>query len=724
MDLNINVYQLVNIADYSITIQRWDIYFVDYVNGASGNSGRSWGLAKKRLDDITVNNVYVYVAKSPDPVSIGNVTFTDNSTTITLATALTLLVSDCESAWSVVTNITQANDSTYKKEGTYGRAITVASAFTTGKMAYIQVGGGTPIDYSGYTKLTFWIRVSSQVTASYLKFCLCSDTTGDTIVDNFTIPLILYASTPYCMTVAKDGGGALGSSIQSIALYAITDPGSPIIYFDNINACNDFSLRSLVGKNTSNDKNWYSLKYIMGTTVCLGAGSDAGTYPGKCFYGTSETVEGFRRECIPTVDHLQSSSATNIQSTTNSFRVYGGFNPATGVQDGITFFDAINCFGIGFRNGNNSGSNGEEMNLGWVRCYTALSFSSYVYSHECRDLWAVGCGGSSFSFQISGCQIKNIHVACAAGQYGIVLSLVRFSTTRYNNMQNITVYSGSTGTYLSGIYISSVDAQDFLDTFDICGCQSSAIAGSQNEGGAQVWNNVTIRYGYIGFHCNGILTNFLIANMTGHALNGEDRIIKAYNGEFRANAATVYLGYRGSGDVEIENCLTTDTVDKYNTSSNSLAIDGKVKIQKYNRVAGEWRCYFKNGQMKNNNSVFRTSSPSVECARGNGVGHDPTLPQDFAFPVPITNGVARSISVWLKCTSNTLTGDASILLGVKINGAFKIPLRQIGISDLEWRQFTLDLLSEDVTDTGSAELILRMFNVNNGTCYVDDLTWS
>jgi hypothetical protein len=93
MDLDINVIQTITIAE-SVTRTFFILYYVDYVNGASGNSGLSWALAKKRIDDIASYSgvCEIMVAKTPDPISIGSVTWTDNGAVLTLAVAKTKVI--------------------------------------------------------------------------------------------------------------------------------------------------------------------------------------------------------------------------------------------------------------------------------------------------------------------------------------------------------------------------------------------------------------------------------------------------------------------------------------------------------------------------------------------------------------------------------------------------------------------------------------------------------
>jgi hypothetical protein len=62
-------------------------------------------------------------------------------------------------------------------------------------------------DLSGYKQISFWIKNSVAVAANTLKLALCSDTEGDTIVDEFIIPAIPSVDRWVAFTIDK--GSAL-----------------------------------------------------------------------------------------------------------------------------------------------------------------------------------------------------------------------------------------------------------------------------------------------------------------------------------------------------------------------------------------------------------------------------------------------------------------------------------------------------------------------------------
>lgn len=110
----------------------------------------------------------------------------------------------------------------------------------------------SPINLSGYQQVSFWFQANATLAAGVLSLRLCSDTAGATTVDTLLLPAYPCANVWQCMTINK--GSALGSSINSVALYAESDPGTVTCYLDNIIACkavgsaDSLTLDSLIGK--------------------------------------------------------------------------------------------------------------------------------------------------------------------------------------------------------------------------------------------------------------------------------------------------------------------------------------------------------------------------------------------------------------------------------------------------------------------------------------------
>ena len=241
---------------------------------------------------------------SPAPTSLGqNATWTNGSDIVTLTSAVTATIDDCESAWTPATNVTYTAGTTTYREGTRSVALNTATAFTTGLIAYRNLGA--TLDLSAYEQVSLLIRETVGKALGVFQIKLCSDTAGAVPVNTFDIPTV---SSSQWTPIVLNNGAPLGSAIQSIALYALADPASLSIYIDNIIACKAASSAdslthlSLIGKNNGDPgEPWFALRSISGTTIQLGlvdASSASPTGGAANYYGTSETVTAHKREPV------------------------------------------------------------------------------------------------------------------------------------------------------------------------------------------------------------------------------------------------------------------------------------------------------------------------------------------------------------------------------------------------------------------------------------------
>lgn len=342
-------------------------YYIDLVNGNDANAGTSWATAWKTITSgataarIAAGDT-IKVAKSPDPTSMGNATWTDQSKTVTLETAQTQIIDNCETAWTAANSATVTRDpvATDAKEGSYCMRLTAPGAPAANtKYAYFAISA---LDLSSYQKVTFWLKNEVAVTANQWKLCLCSDTAGATVVDSFDIPAIPSTGTWIPFTLERTGSGNLGTSIQSIALYSGSSlpTASKYIRLDNINACtaNGLNLQSLISKSSAaicGDEPWWCIQSINGTTILLDLNNGTKPTDGRGYSGVSETVLTYKRETVKTslaqygTTNVQQAQAQGIPSTgwiTYSF----GWDTATTEQNGETFFDGLSgngcCFNV------------------------------------------------------------------------------------------------------------------------------------------------------------------------------------------------------------------------------------------------------------------------------------------------------------------------------------------------------------------------------------------
>lgn len=336
----------------------------------------------------------IRIAKSPAPASIGNGTWTNHSKTVTLAAAQTLNIDLCEVAWTpnpagdVTVALTAV--ATDGKEGANCMKFTTDAAVQVSIMqAYYATG---LLNLAAYQKISFWIKNQNAIgDAVTWKICLCSDVAGAVVVDTFYIPAIPSVTNWVPLTLARSGGGNLGNAIQSIALWSDTTApaASKYIYLDNIIACttDGLNLQSLISLNSAEQggvEAWHGLQSINGTTLMLDNNTNTKGNAGMGYGGaTAGPLTTYKRETTKT--NLATDTSTPVQSLQDSgtaalpILYEGGFDPATNLQDGETFFDGLNGFGHGGVH-SNSKTFVRMAHVGMCRYYTGLYIQQ---GHSC-----------------------------------------------------------------------------------------------------------------------------------------------------------------------------------------------------------------------------------------------------------------------------------------------------------------------------------------------------
>lgn len=449
-------------------------FYLDYENGNDDNDGSSWALAWKTFASgataaRTAPGDTIRIAKSPDPVSIGQATWTYGSKTVTLDSALTTTVDNCDVIWTAANGSTVSLTllSTTAKEGTgcaYVR--TPASVPTSTLMAYKALS--SPLNLSAYDSISFWIATEVTTLATHWVVALCSDNAGAVPVDTFTIPAIpLSRWTP--LTLSRVGGGNLSNGINSIAVYtgSVAPTASKYIRVDHFIAClsSSLTLNSLIGKSSTasgGDHSWHCIQSINGTTVLLDNSPRAKANEGKGYGGSTEQVTTYKRETIKTQFAVADGTLVNsIQEsgTQGSLITYsGGWNTSTSIQDGETFFDGTNANGYGIHGSLKS-------YIGIDRISTCRYFVGY---------YLTGC---------TYCNISLITAACNCGSLGVYL----VSGANYNTISTIVAcnnnYTGGiqlNGTLSNIITLIKDATSNITDGISIYNAYNNAIATITN----------------------------------------------------------------------------------------------------------------------------------------------------------------------------------------------------------------------------------------------------
>lgn len=414
--------------------------FLDFTNGNDGNDGTTFANRFKTITNgATAARVappdVVRIMKSEDPVSLGiDATFTNKSDTITLASALTTNIYT-DGAWTAATNVTATTNASNRKEGSNSSSLAIASAFTTGLVGYYATG---TLNLSGYTKISLWIRPNQTVASGVLEIRLCSDTAGATPVNSITINEAFTANNWKCITV--DTGGALGASIQSVALYCLSDPGTVTILLDNILACNALTLTCLLSLDSSaNSMMFWPIRSINGTTVkiSMGVNTDVAT-TARGFYGTTATATCYKREPI----RLSAQQIVQDSGTSEAARITfsGGWNTTDmTTQTGLTFIDWGDDISSGSFDVNSKVFVTIE-NMVMVRGRGNISIGATADSVTFNNCASIDSGSTSgpFGMGVSTFRtvINNCKVLCC-GAYGAVLGGTSISVS------NVELYSNN-----------------------------------------------------------------------------------------------------------------------------------------------------------------------------------------------------------------------------------------------------------------------------------------
>jgi len=314
-----------------------------------------------------------------------------NGKAVLLSTSgLTKKIDDCDKLWTLANSASVVLEAyASAKQGAGAVKITLPASVATGtKYAYKATGA---LDLSDYQKVSFWLLNGTAFIADRWKLCLCSDTTGDTIVDTIDIPAIPSNSNRVSLTIARVGGGNLSDSIQSIALYtAGTAPtGSSYLRLDNIIACttDGLNLQTLISTETEvqgGTHGWYPIQSIDDTIVILDCGIATPSNAGRGYDGAEEIdVATYGRETTKTVLEASTGSATtatiNDSGTAgNLIEFQGGYDRVSGLQDGETFVD--------WRNGCSQGF------------YSSKDYIKFNYLNAVRSYYGFNVSGNTVSF--------------------------------------------------------------------------------------------------------------------------------------------------------------------------------------------------------------------------------------------------------------------------------------------------------------------------------------
>jgi hypothetical protein len=696
-------------------------HFLDPIGGNNANNGTNYSLRKKDALPTLAAGDTVRVISSPDPSSLGDVTFTNNST-LTLASGRTLDLFQ-DGTWSVAANVTAATN-TARREGATSASLAIAAGFTTGRVGHWATGTK---DCSGYNKLCIQFRSSIALAdLSIFNIRLCDDTGGTSAVNTLTLPAIPAIANTW-MAIVLDNGGALDNDVKSVALYASSDPGIPTILLDNIFATNDISTFGLISKTShlnpdfsAGEDPWFPIRSIVGTTVTIDSGgysSTAGTAsPGYC--GVTETVTGYYMEpmAFPPVAAASTAIWANPTNGTagNLVTISGGWdrtNMSTQPSGGLSWMTTRNSTGL-LMTLNASRTYQKFERLGWVRggnmMFTIANGASELDIESCHSVGSVqylasiltvtgrttlrNCSGVSSTLNgvlwnslgggmydcrfflsaqgsinsINGAKNAEI-VDCKFADGTISASVVIANASL--ELTNIAVFRGVRGMYSEN---SNLRVRDITVT-------GATTAGWQSAGGLCEIHDLTTTGNSIGFDFIGPSSNVFLHDWT-------------YDEASPATFAT-----------------TGAFFDSQLISVNDDGVSGAAII----RTDG--------GTIESQTAVRHTAS-------GIAWKMSPTsTDRSAAYPLRqrighflCTSGVSTTIAVWLRRTHADLSATLRLVADT-IGGVTSDVTDSITVSADTWENISINFTS---TETGYVDVWVECYGGTTHSLYWDDLTFS
>lgn len=654
-------------------------YYLDYVNGSDANDGSDWANAWKTITTgataarITAGDV-IRIAKSSDPTSIGTATWTDGSLSVVLDSAVTANVDMCESAWTGTTYCTATTSST-RKEGSYSCSLALGSSHTTGKMAYFALAGST--DFSAYQQLSFWFRASNITISNANQFSinLCSDTTGDVVVDTFAIPAQAVNDRWVQITVNK--GSALGSAIQSISVSNAVDNLAVTILIDDIIACkavgsaDSLSLTSLISKNSAaqgGNEGWYAVKSINGATISLDQRTADGAGVGRGYRGATENVTTYKRETIKTAQ--ASGTTTAVQATTEAgtydggnISYQGGYDTSTSAQNGETFFDGQNGYGYGLSNGRNYITLGK---LNFVRYGSGIRMD---YAMFCDMQFQSMNNNTSYGLYPYGCA-SNVFVVNNINNNGIgmyfnfgIRNKLTFVNSNGNTSESLNFYAAPYNT----------------------------IFGTNSKG-------------------NG---NYSYNLQDGSEENRINNVVSSGNG-----SATFYIY---TCTAFCRNCTFSDGTVATGFSDFASNLGGRIYSTKEGGDANVNKIYYENGTVESQTTTRHTASGIAWQVSPTDTDATAVAPIELKIAeVACSASNEVTAKVWVRRDDTGLTMKL-ICKGGQISGVASDVTDTISVAADTWEELSISFTP---TEAGVIELFVQAYGGTSYNGYVDDITVS
>jgi hypothetical protein len=423
-------------------------FFIDPIGGNDANNGLSFA---NRWRTINGGPTAARVApgdeirfiESPAPTLIGNCTWTTGASarSITVPAGVVRLIDTlaANTGWVAATQVTLNAASSNRLIGAAAVNFTVGTAFTTGKLAHKPL----TVDLTGFQQANVWFRTS-------VFLDLCSDAAGDVPV--VSVPFSDSGNTAAWFAGLIAHTGSIGT-INSIALRATADPGTPTISINNLwaskapGSADEITLATMLSKTAyttapplrGSGTGEEPLLGVMGvtsdTTVALsrtGTQDNGVDTVGRGYDGAAGTVATYAHQCFP-YSEPRNWSPNEAASATDQTVWTGGWSATdmttrTGMTRYMLSSRTYSAGGFGFYTFRNFVMN------------TSLSGNTLPGSDGCRveNSLLASCGFAANGFAQSGLSAADVCYSAGSSP-----SLGGSNQPNGSILENIYTYLGS-----------------------------------------------------------------------------------------------------------------------------------------------------------------------------------------------------------------------------------------------------------------------------------------
>jgi len=150
------------------------------------------------------------------------------------ATAVTAdELDDADDAWTASANVTGSTDSTDRKEGDASVEFAIGADFTTGLVAYENLGA--TVDITDHYSVRFWIKTDTNLAASVLQLVLDETAGCGSPDESLNIPALTSAAG-WTQVQLKLSDPSILNAVACVGLSAASDPATPTLNVDLVEA--------------------------------------------------------------------------------------------------------------------------------------------------------------------------------------------------------------------------------------------------------------------------------------------------------------------------------------------------------------------------------------------------------------------------------------------------------------------------------------------------------